>query len=58
MVVIVTVANVSEREGLRQLLTIYFAGGVKRLRKLWVDTGYRGTSIFRIGTRLEKGAQN
>jgi putative transposase len=38
---------VSDREGLRQLLTTYFSDGVKRLCKLWVDAGYRGTSILR-----------
>jgi putative transposase len=45
-VVIVTAANVSDREGLRQLLTTYFADGAKRLRKLWVDAGYREASIL------------
>jgi putative transposase len=53
-VVIVTTANVSDREGLMQLLTIYFADGVKRLRKLWVDAGYRGASILRWVRALKK----
>jgi hypothetical protein len=57
-VVIVTAANVSDREGLMQLLTTYFSDGVKRRRKLWVEAGYRGTSILRLGTRLEKDAQD
>jgi putative transposase len=39
--VVVTAANCDDRLGLVALLTRYFAGGVKRLRKLWVDGGYQ-----------------
>jgi putative transposase len=39
--VVVTAANVDDRQGLRALLSHYFADGVSRLRKLWVDGGYR-----------------
>jgi transposase len=39
--VVVTAANVEDRQGLIALLTSYFADGVTRLRKLWVDGGYR-----------------
>lgn len=39
--VVVTAANTDDRLGLVALLTQYFAGGVKRLRKLWVDGGYQ-----------------
>jgi putative transposase len=39
--VVVTAANTEDRLGLVALLTQYFASGVKRLRKLWVDGGYR-----------------
>jgi len=39
--VVVTAANTDDRLGLVALLTRYFTGGVKRLRKLWVDGGYR-----------------
>jgi putative transposase len=39
--VIVTAAHVDDREGLVALLNGYFADGVTRLRKLWVDRGYR-----------------
>jgi putative transposase len=39
--VVVTAANTDDRLGLVALLTQYFAKGVKRLRKLWVDSGYR-----------------
>lgn len=38
--VVVTAANTDARQGLVALLTAYFAAGVKRLRKLWVDGGY------------------
>jgi transposase len=40
--VVVTAANVDDRQGLVQLLQRYFASGVKRLRKIWVDGGYEG----------------
>jgi len=39
--VVVTAANTDDRLGLLMLLTRYFVGGVKRLRKLWVDAGYQ-----------------
>jgi putative transposase len=39
--VVVTAASTEDRLGLIALLTGYFAQGVKRLRKLWVDGGYR-----------------
>ena len=38
--VVVTAANTDDRQGLVALLTAYFASGVKRLRKIWVDGGY------------------
>ena len=38
---VVTAAHVDDREGLVALLNHYFADGVTRLRKLWVDGGYR-----------------
>jgi putative transposase len=37
--VVVTAANTEDRVGLLALLTQYFVGGVRRLRKLWVDRG-------------------
>ena len=52
--VIVTAANVSDQEGLMQLLRTYFRDGVKRLRKLWVDAGYRGAAIRRWVRALKK----
>lgn len=39
--VVVTAANTDDRVGLLLLVTRYFVGGVKRLRKLWVDSGYQ-----------------
>lgn len=39
--VVVTAAHVDAREGLVALLSGYVADGVTRLRKLWVDGGYR-----------------
>jgi len=39
--VVVTAANVDDRQGLITLLNCYFADRVTRLRKLWVDGGYR-----------------
>jgi putative transposase len=38
--VVVTDAGTDDRQGLVALLTVYFADGVKRLRKLWVDGAY------------------
>jgi len=38
--VVVTDASTSDRDGLVGLLTQYFADGVKRLRKIWVDGAY------------------
>ena len=35
--VVVTSADTADRLGLVELLTAYFADGVKRLRKIWVD---------------------
>jgi putative transposase len=38
--VVVTAANTDDRQGLIALLKRYFASGVTRLRKIWVDGGY------------------
>jgi putative transposase len=38
--VVVTAANTDDRQGLVTLLQRYFASGVTRLRKIWVDGGY------------------
>ena len=39
---LVTAADVDNRDGLKQVLTRYSTPDVPRLRKLWVDGGYRG----------------
>ena len=43
--VLVTAANVNDQVGLKHLLLDYFADGVKRLRKIWVDGGYNGEPL-------------
>jgi hypothetical protein len=48
--VVVTAAHVDDREGLVALLNSYFADGVTRLRKLWVDGGVpRGMAVRLAG---------
>ena len=42
---VVTAASTSEADGLKALLNRYFAPTVQRLRKLWVDGGYRGEAL-------------
>jgi putative transposase len=42
---VVTAANVDDREGLKALLRYWFIKGVCRLRKLWVDAGYRSETL-------------
>lgn len=39
--VVVTAANMDDRQGLVMLLQRYFVSSVKRLRKIWVDGGYQ-----------------
>lgn len=41
LAVVVTSANTEDRGGCVLLLTRYFLAGVKRLRKVWGDQGYR-----------------
>jgi putative transposase len=41
LAVVVTSASADDRVGLMMLLESYWATGVKRLRQLWVDGGYR-----------------
>lgn len=42
---VVTAANYDDRKGLKVLLTQYFAYGVRRLRKIWVDGNYTGHTL-------------
>jgi len=46
LAVTVTPANEGDRNGLKRLLRDYFSKGVNRLRKIWVDGGYSGSSIY------------
>jgi putative transposase len=39
LAVVVTAANVDDRQGFVTLLETYLARGARRLRKLWVDQG-------------------
>lgn len=41
----VSPANLQDRDGLKHLLDQYFEQGTTRLRKLWVDGGYRGDDL-------------
>ena len=41
----VSPASLQDRDGLKHLLKQYFETGVTRLRKLWVDGGYRGEDL-------------
>ena len=43
--VVVTAADVDDRDGLKQVVTRLKAAGVSRLRKLWADGGYQGEAI-------------
>jgi transposase len=46
--------GVSITKAMMQLLTTYFRGGVKRLRKLWVDDGYSGAPLRNWVRALKK----
>jgi putative transposase len=54
LAVVVTAANVGDREGLKSLLRDYFASGVRRLRRLWADSGYLGAQLAAWVGRLKK----
>ncbi len=41
----VSPANLQDRDGLKQVINQYFDSGQTRLRKLWVDGGYRGEDL-------------
>lgn len=53
LAVVVTAANTDDRVGLRVLLTQYFVGGVRRLRKRWVDGGYQAEWLRQWGRALK-----
>jgi putative transposase len=52
--VVVTAANTDDRLGLVTLLQRYFASGVKRLRKIWVDGGYQAQWLCDWVRRLKQ----
>ena len=52
--VVVTAADAGDRSGLMGLLRRYFARGVQRLRKLWVDGNYSGASLTAWVKSLKK----
>ncbi|MBT3602766.1 MAG: IS5 family transposase [Candidatus Latescibacteria bacterium] len=43
--VCVSSADCLDQDGLKRLLVLYFLDGYRRLRKLWVDGGYRGDAL-------------
>lgn len=51
LVVVVTAASVSENAGARQVLS-RLGGAGKKLRRIWVDGGYRGTLLEWAWARL------
>jgi transposase len=54
LAVVVTAANVGDREGLRALLLDYFAAGVRRLRRLWADSAYISAELAAWVGRLKR----
>ena len=52
--VVVTAADVDDRDGLKQVLTRYSSPDVPRLRKLWVDGGHQGAAIRTWVAELKK----
>ena len=49
--VIVTTADIQDRDGARLLLS-HLPGGCKKLRKIWVDGGYRGQLVKWVAARF------
>jgi putative transposase len=52
MAVVVTAANVQDRDGARWLLS-HRPGGCKKLRKIWVDGGYSGRLVDWVAERFK-----
>lgn len=44
--VLVTAANLDDREGLRRIFERWFVKGLCRIRKLWVDAGYVSEALW------------
>ena len=45
LVVVVTAASVQERDGAKLIFNA-FTGSCKKLRRIWVDGGYRGLNLM------------
>jgi len=54
LAVVVTAANVDDRQGLITLLETYLARGGRRLRKIWVDQGYEAQWLKEWAAGLKK----
>jgi putative transposase len=54
LAIIVTAADMSDRQGLRVLLGDYFAKGVRRLRKICADGNYTGAELAKWVGGLKK----
>lgn len=54
LAVVVTAANGEDRQGLKGVLAQYFAEGIQRLRKIWVDGNYSGRSLQKWVAQLKK----
>jgi putative transposase len=54
LVVVVTAAQSDDRQGLKALLGCYFADGIQRLRKIWVDGNYSGRALQKWVAQLKK----
>ena len=54
LAVVVTAANVDDRQGLVELLRHYMTPRVKRLRKIWVDKGYTAQWLWEWARSLKR----
>lgn len=54
LAVVVTAANMADKNGLVKLLQIFFRNGVRRLRKIWVDGAYMGLDLQKWVEGLKK----
>jgi putative transposase len=54
LAIIVTAADMGDRQGLRALLSDYFAKGIRRLRKIWADGNYTEAELAKWVRGLKK----
>ncbi len=57
LAVVVTAANIGDREGLKRVVKKYAKNGLGRLRKIWADKGYLGKKIGEWVKALKKTYQ-